>query len=85
MTDTKTENTATHGTEVTAPQEGETKATWKVRNDLLELVRRQAYWDRSDDKEVVNAALEAWFQGKTYDPIPPNSKRNKGGRPPKKK
>jgi hypothetical protein len=68
----------------TPAEEPEIKATWKIRADYLELVRREAYWNRTDDKEVVNAALGEYFAGKTYDPIPPTAKRNRGGRPRKR-
>ena len=40
-------------------KEGETRATFIVREDLLEKVKEIAYWDRILFKDVVNKALEA--------------------------
>lgn len=40
-------------------KEGETRATFIVREDLLEKVKKLAYWDRVLLKDVVNKALEA--------------------------
>jgi hypothetical protein len=41
--------------------EGETRATFIVREDLLEKVKAVAYWERMLYKEVVNTALEEYL------------------------
>lgn len=39
-------------------KENETRATFIVREDLLEKLKAIAYWDRVMIKEVINTALE---------------------------
>jgi hypothetical protein len=51
--------TSQEGTKV-----GETRATFIVREDLLEKVKNFAYWERLQIKEVVNTALEQYFADK---------------------
>ena len=41
-----------------------TRATFIVRRDLLERVKDFAYWERLQIKEVINAALEGYLEGK---------------------
>ena len=48
---------------------GWTRATFIVREDLLEKVKNLAYWDRKEIKEVVTQALERYLKGKTTKPI----------------
>ena len=54
-------------------KEGETRATFIVREDLLEKVKDFAYWERLQIKEVVNTALEQYFADK--DDMEPRPKR----------
>ena len=46
-------------------KEGEKRATFIVREDLLEKVKAIAYWDRVKIKDVMDAALEKHIQ--TYE------------------
>ena len=39
-------------------KEGETRATFIVREDLLDKLKAIAYWERTMIKEVVNTALQ---------------------------
>jgi hypothetical protein len=41
--------------------EGETRATFIVRESLLEKVKAVAYWDRLKMKDVINIALEEYL------------------------
>lgn len=54
-------------------KEGETRATFIVRQDLLEKVKDFAYWERLQIKEVVNTAIEQYFADK--EDIEPRPKR----------
>ena len=38
-------------------QEGETRATFIVREDLLEKIKAVAYWERARIKDIINGAL----------------------------
>ena len=49
-------------------KEGWTRATFIVREDLLEKVKNLAYWDRKQVKEVVNEAIESHVKGKRIKP-----------------
>jgi hypothetical protein len=56
-------------------KENETRATFIVREDLLEKLKAIAYWDRVLIKEVINPALEeavSKYEKKngTINPIP---------------
>jgi hypothetical protein len=42
-------------------KENETRATFIVREDLLEKLKAVAYWERMLYKEVVNTALEEYL------------------------
>ena len=44
--------------------------SFRVREDLLELLNRAAYYNRVGQKEILEAALIKWFEGRKYDPIP---------------
>ena len=54
-------------------KDGETRATFIVRQDLLEKVKDFAYWERLQIKEVVNTAIEQYFADK--EDIEPRPKR----------
>jgi len=47
--------------------EGWTRATFIVRQDLLRKVKRAAYWDRKQIKDVVAEALDAYLENKRTD------------------
>jgi hypothetical protein len=42
-------------------REGEIRATFIVKEELLEKVKAVAYWDRMQMKEVIDRALEIYF------------------------
>lgn len=45
-------------------QGGWTRATFIMREDLVEKIKDVAYWDRKQVKEVVNEAIEAYLKDK---------------------
>lgn len=47
--------------------EGWTRATFIVRQDLVQKVKRAAYWDRKQIKDVVTEALDAYLADKKTD------------------
>jgi hypothetical protein len=47
--------------------EGWTRATFIVRQDLVQKVKRAAYWDRRQIKDLVTEALDAYLVGKKTD------------------
>ena len=46
---------------------GWTRATFIVRQDLLHRVKRAAYWDRKQIKDIVTEALDAYLVDKKTD------------------
>lgn len=44
--------------------EGETRATFIVRDDLLQKLKALAYWDRMKIKDAVNEAIELYVDQK---------------------
>jgi hypothetical protein len=44
--------------------------SFRVREDLLELLNRAAYHNQVGQKEILEAALLKWFEGRKYDPVP---------------
>ena len=46
---------------------GWTRATFILRQDLVHKVKRAAYWDRRQIKDVVTEALDAYLVGKKTD------------------
>ena len=44
--------------------EGETRATFIVKEESLEKIKAIAYWDRLQIKDVLNEAIEAYFENK---------------------
>ena len=44
--------------------------SFRVREDLIEMVSRAAYHNQVGQKEILEAALLQWFKGRSYDPIP---------------
>ena len=45
-------------------REGETRATFILKEDLLEKVKAIAYWDRQQIKTVISDALESYLDKK---------------------
>lgn len=43
-------------------RDGETRATFIVREDLLDKFKAIAYWDRALIKDIVNSAMEDYIQ-----------------------
>jgi len=65
--------------EIHGKKESEKKPRYKVtsfriRADLLELLNRAAYHNQVGQKEILEAALLQWFEGRAYDPIPEKKK-----------
>ena len=52
-------------------KENETRATFIVKEELLEKIKNVAYWDRVLIKDVINLALEDYIKAKgIIKPIP---------------
>lgn len=51
-------------------KEGYTRATFILREDYLEKIKAQAYWERKEIKQVVEEILEKHLEGKRIKPIP---------------
>lgn len=49
-------------------------SSFRVRNDLIELLNRAAYHNQVGQKEILEAALLKWFEGRSYDPVPAKKK-----------
>ena len=49
--------------------EGETRATFIVKEDLLQSIKAVAFFERQQIKAVINQALEDFLQGKGQDYI----------------
>ena len=50
--------------------DGWTRATITVREEVLEALKRAAYWERKTIKTIIDTALATHLDGKTYDPVP---------------
>ena len=50
-------------------QEGWTRATFIVREDTLDKLKKLAYWDRKQIKEVIDEAFSSYLKGKNIKPI----------------
>lgn len=50
--------------------DGWTRATITVREAMLETLKRAAYWERTTIKKVIDDALIAHLDGKSFKPIP---------------
>lgn len=48
--------------------------SFRVREDLIELLNRAAYHNQVGQKEILEAALLKWFEGREYDPVPQKKK-----------
>ena len=46
------------------------KITRRIRPDLWEKVKRAAYWKRKSDQDIINKALEQYFEGMKLKQIP---------------
>jgi hypothetical protein len=58
----------------------EVRTTLVLEASLFELMEREAYWERTTLKDVLNEALKAHFNGKVYEPIPNGKRVNKRGK-----
>ena len=63
-----------HQKEAPDPKKKYKVTSFRVREDLLELLNRAAYHNQVGQKEILEAALLKWFKGRSYDPIPPKKK-----------
>ena len=53
-------------------KENETRATFIVKEELLEKIKNVAYWDRVLIKDVINLALEDYIKAKGIIKTIPN-------------
>jgi len=63
-----------HGKKEQEPKPEYKVTSFRVRTDLLELINRAAYHNQVGQKEILEAALLQWFDGREYDPVPPRKK-----------
>lgn len=56
-------------------REGETRATFIVREETLEKIKALAYWDRLKFKDVVNNALDEYLSKHKIEPRPEEIRR----------
>ena len=49
---------------------GWTRATFIVDENKLLKLKRAAYWNRKQLKDIIDECLNSYLQGKTYKPIP---------------
>ena len=47
---------------------GWTRATFIIKEELVEKLRDLAWWDRKDIKDVLSDALNSYLSGKTIEP-----------------
>ncbi len=50
-------------------QEGWTRATFILRRDYLEKLKKLAYWERKTIKGMMDEALRAFLKGKGIEPM----------------
>ncbi|KOY84397.1 hypothetical protein AD998_21265 [bacterium 336/3] len=58
----------------------EVRTTLVLEASLFDLMEREAYWERTTLKDVLNEALKVYFKEKNYDPIPNGKRVNKRGK-----
>ena len=51
-----------------------TKQTFVISKKHLDLIRACSYWDRIEQRDIISAALDLYFAGKDYNPLPPAKK-----------
>jgi len=59
-----------HSKGVPEPKTKYKVTSFRVREDLIELLNRAAYHNQVGQKEILEAALLMWFKGRSYDPVP---------------
>ena len=58
----------------------EVRTTLVLEASLFDLMEREAYWERTTLKDVLNEALKTYFKDKSYEPIPNGKRINKRGK-----
>jgi len=53
-----------------SPQEGYIRATFIVKEELLEKIRAEAYWSRMEIKETIEGILEEHYKNRSIKPRP---------------
>ena len=56
-------------------KEGYTRATFIVREDLLQKIKTLAYWERKEIKDVVEETLNSYLVGRDIKPMPQSKGR----------
>ncbi len=46
------------------------RRTYMIRKQYIDLVDRQAYWERRDKQQVLDEILEAYYKNKKIKPYP---------------
>lgn len=77
----KVNTTLSNGKEFLPDRKG--KLTIEAGPYMADLLERAAYWDRTTIKNIVMDLLEAYFEGKKYDPVPEKHKLARRGKKPK--
>ena len=56
-------------------KEGYTRATFIIREEYLEKIKAQAYWERKEIKQVIEEILEKHLEGKKIKSIPDSGQK----------
>ncbi len=65
------------------PEIEEARLSAKVNRNLYEMMEKEAFWERTTMKDILNEALARRYEGRTFEDIPENKKPRKRGRRPK--
>lgn len=65
---------------IVSESSSEVRTTLVLEASLFDLMEREAYWERTTLKDVLNEALKSYFKSKNYEPIPNGKRGNKRGK-----
>jgi len=46
------------------------RRTYMIRKKFIDLIDRQAYWERKDKQQVLDEILSKYYKDKEFKPIP---------------
>ncbi len=61
----------------------EARLSAKVHRHLYEMMEREAFWERTTMKDILNEALASRYEARSFEDIPENKRPRKRGRRPK--
>lgn len=47
-----------------------TRRTYMIRKKFIDLIDRQAYWERKDKQQVLDKILSRYYKDRQFKPIP---------------